>query len=328
MHDLDMSTDGSAVAFYSHREIPWHKLGTVTEDAKTAEEALQIAHLDYEVTKVPVTAQVITDDGVSTVEVPGKFATIRPNPFTGELEALGVVGSQYEVVQNRANTGFLDALVGLSGSYFETMGALNGGRTVFASMKAPKGLLIGGHDAVDLYLVARNSHDGTSPFSVIATPIRPVCRNTLTAGASVARATWTRRHTRNVLNDIEAAQQSLGVAWNVWDEFEHKANGMFDTEVTKAEFDAIIGKVFPEPAGATDRSKRQHAEKLDAIRTVYASPTQDGIRGTAWGAYNAITEYVDWVLPVRGSDTARAERIANGGWVEATKQAAFNLLTA
>src|SRR6185312_9453740 len=53
------------------------------------------------------------------------------------------------------------------------------------SMKIPQTMTIGGRDLVDLYLVAMNSHDGTSAFRLLVSPVRVVCANTL------ADAVWT-----------------------------------------------------------------------------------------------------------------------------------------
>lgn len=329
-HAIETAADGRA-AFFSARIDPWHRLGTVTEGCLTAEDAMQVAHLDWTVEKQPLVATVpnITEDGVGIIEVPvpGKFATVRQNPFTGQHEALGVVGPAYHVVQNIDNADFLNAIADESGAVFETAGSLNGGRNVFVTMKAPEGLMIGGQDAVDLYLVATNSHDGSSTFKVAATPTRVVCANTLRVGLAGAVATFSTRHTSGAKGRIEEARRALGVMWNYWQHFEETANGMLATKVTDARFEEVVAGLFPEKKDETDRMKRTRQEAIGTVRTLYKeAPTQDGIRGTAWGAYNAITEYVDWAWPVKGDEVARAERIAVGGWVDTIKQQAFAAL--
>ena len=65
----------------------------------------------WDVHKVPLTAAEITADGVSALEVPG-FATVRTNPFTGEPEALGVVGNGYHTLQNEEHCEYLNHLRG------------------------------------------------------------------------------------------------------------------------------------------------------------------------------------------------------------------------
>ena len=49
-HNLEQFEDGTT-AFFTAREVAWHKLGTVTDNALTAEDALQTAFLDWQVIK-------------------------------------------------------------------------------------------------------------------------------------------------------------------------------------------------------------------------------------------------------------------------------------
>ena len=335
----EIETHGSEAAFVSARVTPWHGLGTVVDQAMTAEEALKLAHLDWRVTKQPLYAHIgeshFENDSDrepehqhkgSLLEVPDKFATVRTNPFTGELDALGVVGKDYTVVQNDENAPFLDALVGESGAHFETAGSLRGGRQVFITMKAPEGLLIGGQDAVDLNFVATNSHDGTSPFKVAVTPTRVVCANTLRAGLAGAKATFSTRHTRYATDRVAEAQKALGIMWDYSKHFQTEADKMVDTSLTDSEFERIVSHLdlFKPAKDETERQQRARLAQLDDVFKVYeSSPTNATIAGTRWGGYNAVTEYLDWKYPVRGSETDRMERIATGGWLDKAKQDAY-----
>src|SRR6185312_12271562 len=128
-------------------------------------------------------------------------------------EALGVVGEQYVPIQNEEHAALLDALVDESGAHFETAGSLRGGRQVFLSMKLPTTMQIGGVDPVDLYLIACNSHDGTSAFRLLVSPVRVVCANTLALAASRARSTFSIRHTAGAAGQIEQARQALGLSF-------------------------------------------------------------------------------------------------------------------
>jgi hypothetical protein len=62
------------------------------------------------------TAPIISADGVTTLEVPDQFATVRTNPVTGRPDVLGVVGRGYTPIQNEEHATLLDALVAESGS--------------------------------------------------------------------------------------------------------------------------------------------------------------------------------------------------------------------
>ena len=89
----EIETHGTQAAAVFARKDAWHRLGTTVRDrAFTAEEAMRLGHLGgWNVRKLPLTTAEVSEGGVTAIEVPG-FATVRTNPFTGEPEALGVVG--------------------------------------------------------------------------------------------------------------------------------------------------------------------------------------------------------------------------------------------
>ncbi len=169
-HELERLADGST-AFVSARQHAWHRLGTVLPSEFTAAQAMEHARLGWwNVRKEHLQAVVVTDSGVSTIDVPDRFATVRTNPVTGAPEALGVVGPSYVPIQNEEHCDLLDALVDESGAHFETAGSLKGGRQVFITMKMPDTMQVGGIDPVDTYLTACNSHDGSMAFRLMVTP--------------------------------------------------------------------------------------------------------------------------------------------------------------
>jgi len=164
----------------------------------TARDALDAAHLSnwnvrkmaLQVTQKPT----LTKDGVTTpspLAVPDYYATVRTNPVHGGLDVLGVVGSKYEPVQNEASCELLDAITDESGAHFETAGALRGGRETFITMKLPNTMVFdGSQDRTEFYLAALNSHDGSSAWRGLITPVRIVCANTQSAAIGSAKA-WT-----------------------------------------------------------------------------------------------------------------------------------------
>src|SRR5690606_19715075 len=102
----------------------------------------------------------------------------------------------YTVIQNEEHAGLLNALVDESGAHFETAGALQGGKRVFITMKLPGHMSIGGVDRVDQYLAAMNSHDGSSAFTFMISPVRIVCQNTLNFALGKASNVLDRKSTR------------------------------------------------------------------------------------------------------------------------------------
>src|SRR6478752_9255686 len=248
-HELETWADGSA-SFVSARQHGSHRLGTVLPAGFDAAGVMSHAKLGgWHVRKEPLqTVPIISADGVTTLDVPDQFASVRTNPVTGRPDVLGVVGRGYTPIQNEAHARILDLLVDESGAHFETAGSLRGGRQVFLTMRMPETMRIGGHDPVDLYLVALNSHDGTSAFRLLVSAVRVVCANTQAAALRQARASFSIRHTRNAAGQIEQARQTLGLTFAYAEQFQAEADAMIAQAMTDAEFEQVIANIWAEPA--------------------------------------------------------------------------------
>lgn len=331
-HEIEQFSDGTA-AFVSARESAWHRLGTVTADALTAEDAMRLAALDrWNVRLVGLHATELTADGTTLLDVPNHRASVRTHPKSGHPETLGVVGPDYTPVQNEEHAEFLNYLVDESGAHFETAGSLRGGRQVFLTMKLPQTLTIGQDDAVDLYIAASNSHDGTSAFRIVVTPVRVVCANTLRAALRNAKSSYTVRHTSGARGRIAQARQALGLTFKYAEEFEKAAQHMLDAEMSTPSLHSVVNQLWPIADSDSARKKTNHDVRWSTIRKLFEqADTQAGIRGTAWAGYNAITEYANHIAPARGANNqakaaARAERVITGT-ADDLMERAFRLMT-
>ena len=329
-----IETHGTRAAALFARTDPWHRLGTtVAGEAFTAEDAMTLGHLGgWDVRKVPVTATEIREDSVTSMEVPHAFATVRTNPFTGATEPLGIVGGGYHPLQNEEHAEFLNHLADVSGATFDTAGSLRGGRQVFVTMRLPEHLAIGGTDRVDLNIAALNSHDGSSAFRVLVTPVRVVCANTQHAALRNHLSSWSIRHTRNAKAAVQAARDSLGLTFAYVEAFEAEAERMINTSVTDAAFFELVQDLFPSPSPEAPARTRNAARRREAslAHLWHDAATQSGIAGTAWAAYQSVAEYVDHFAPVRDqrdAATARAVRLLTTDEPARIKARAWTALT-
>lgn len=329
----EIETHGDQAAFVTARTDAWHRLGTTLPETFTAEEAMNHAHLGgWHVRKEPLQTTVMNESGVTTLDVPGRFATVRDNPFTGSPDFLGVVGNWYEPIQNEEHCDLLNTLVDEGGAHFETAGSLKNGREVFVTMKLPKHIKVGGTDEVETYIAALNSHDGTSAFRLLVTPVRIVCANTQAAALSAAKSQFTIRHTTSVKSNLQQAREALGMTFAYLDEFEDEAEKMIQSSLREVDFTNKARRLFPLDKDGGSRAKDAHDKKILELRELFTgSETNTEIRGTRWAGYQAITEYLDHYMPVRGADGAdaesyqRAERAMTAPYIAQLKSKAFHM---
>ena len=325
-HELETFSDGTT-AFASARLSAWHQLGTVTQDTMRAEEIMAAARLGDWGVRTIRTVGIDLVDGVE-VQIPAddKRMTVRRNPVTGATEYLGIVGTDYTVVQNEQCADMLDRLVDqVGGAHFETAGSLRRGKSVFVTMKLPQAMQIGGVDRLDLYLIGTTSHDGSAALRVDASPIRVVCANTQRAAFANSVGHYTFRHTSNVTSQISQAREALGLMWQYMETFEKAAERMLQTEMTMREFETVVAQVWPVKDNASDQTRNNARQRLGTLKyLIREADTQKAIAGSRWAGFQAIAEYLDHYQPAKNA-TVRANRVITGN-VGELKVAAFDLL--
>ncbi len=313
-HDLE-SVNGQT-AFASLRQPAWHGLGTVFTDEVNTNEMLELAHLnDWNVRLEDVE----TPEGFNS-DKNYSFVT-RTNPFDRSTnDILGVVGERYVPLQNEDLFSFGDNLLD-GGGRWETAGSIKGGRVVFGSIALtdsitldPKGIA----DKIDNYLLINTSHDGSIAIQASITPVRVVCANTLNLalssfkGKKDVKQTFKIRHTQTAEGKIAVAREALGLAHKYIDEFSTIANEMIQTEITKAQFDKIVELAYPAPTKDAKGSQKKYDSKIDLLQGIYVGDYNNTISGTAWGAFNALTERLDWYRNSRGGNNESILASASG----------------
>lgn len=327
-HEINELADG-VHSFVSARSHAWHKLGTVLDDNFDAATALEAAHLkNWNVRKHELFTM---DDNGNPIQVDNRWATVYTNPVSGSTQYLGVVGSHYKPIQNEEHIDLLDTIVDESGAHFETAGSLRSGREVFVSMKVPNTMNVGGIDPVDLYLVALNSHDGTSTFKFLVTPVRVVCANTQAAALNSAKYSFSVRHTTNSGAVVQEAREALKLTFKYADEFQIAAERMIQQTCTEDQFATLVKDLFPVDDDASTRLVNSAAKHVDGMWDLWNnSSTLGQIAGTKWGAYQVLTEYTDHYMNVKSAKQsvadARALRAVTNSSIIGLKEKAFALL--
>lgn len=302
--DIAETASGTAAAMYA-RDPAWHGLGFVKEATAnnpgghfTAQEALAGAHLDFDVESQPVTVE--TEEGV-TVSTRHKVNYAK---IDGNIVILGPVGSDYTATSPRTLFQFLDDVVGnVDGSHYVSAAALREFTQVFICADLGELNLDpqGRNDKIATHIFACTGFDGSMAFEVKFCPWRIECANMLRVARSMKNFSgWKTKHTKDVLNRIEAAQKTLGLWRDYTTEWEEVATELIQAEITNREYDKFVEGLFTVVA-AENKDDEVDQEALSKARILYEYGKQnDNVRGTVWGALNAATEFGDWYTKVSG----------------------------
>ena len=279
----------------------WHRLGVVVDGTLSAREAFRVANADFHVAGRPVF-------DADMQPIAGYQAITRMDT----VRTLSVMTETYAPIQNESLIRIAEALH--EDINMDAVCVLSDGKkvTFTARIRGAEGDVVPG-DPVQQYLIGCSSHDGSIPFQLLFSPIRVVCQNTLSAALGLASNQRHRdnsiriRHTKNANSLIQRLPELVDVRRRQFigglDELRHMAA----TPCTMAQFRQYISNVFADQLQGTvndlrgDKStaRPKVLEDLPAWPSIFQKFAGEAIgmdltasRGTAWGAYQAVTEYI------------------------------------
>jgi len=278
-------------------KTPWHGLGTYVGDQEVnSEEAIVAAGLNWEVVKRPLYRDainyVLEEDRYE--EVDGWFEVARET----DNALLGVVQGRYTVVQNSYKFRFIDNILGSGVASIHTAGSLKGGKIVWILAKL-QGIarVKNTDDTIERYLLLSSAHDGSMPVMAQFTPVRVVCANTLNAAFHDCTNIVKVRHTANADAQFKIAENTMKQALDFYEVFEQKINWLADQKFTDLQLDLAINRVMNDNKEEQSTRIKNYSETIKILAEHGKGNAQ--WRGTAWGAYNAFTEFSDWERSVR-----------------------------
>jgi phage/plasmid-like protein (TIGR03299 family) len=304
-HNLEI--ENGEVAFALRGAPAWHNLAnrifTKDEEVTTATMLEEAKLANWNVRLSPITNHISEDwNDVSQAQL-----VLRTNPFNSGTDVLATVGKRYMPVQNEELFAFADAIHDADPACrWESAGSLKKGKVVFGTVDIPRTMVLdpqGANDETKLYLIVWTSHDGSVAVQAAVTPVRVVCQNTLNLAMAHAKQSFKIRHTQSVDGRIAVARETLGLALGYFDEFEKEAQAIYSQAITDAEFSKLIQAIYPKPPqDAAKVALTKWENKVVLLDELYHnSPTNATIKGTKWGAFNAITERLDYYRSSRGN---------------------------
>lgn len=304
-------------------ERAWHGQGVVIpDDVFTVERAIELVpelgtvEMQPAYYRNPLTGEFepVTLGGTDEEDALQRYVAVRQHD--GKVLGDGL-SHLYQPRQTVEKFDFMDALLGgkrgKRRAMLHTAGTLQGGSVAWLLARLDGDLKIG-DDHVARFLFCSDTFDGSSSTRVAFTNVRIVCSNTLAMAINGAQRTFKARHVGDLSEKLEQAADILGLAEAYNEAYYEQATAMLKTRMTGKQVQAFLDRLIPIPVAADptriDRAARNAADRQSAITAILEHDDLANIKGTAWGVYNAVAEYADWLQPSRGSafDTADANR--------------------
>ena len=326
-HEIDFSLGKAAFTRVEGSEIAWHGLGQTTPVTASLDQWQQDAGLDWVANKQQV--GILQDQ--TFLPIDNQMAIVRSDTH----RVLSIkTDNRYQAHQPKEILEFFDRFIKANRLTMETAGALKGGRIIFAlaRMNDAFAINVGGVDKVLPYFLLGTSFDGSLATHGTPTAVRVVCANTHTQAVSedYSKAISARqRHSAGFdPSGLQRALEASGV------EFVARANlfnKMADHAMSSEEINNFFIKdildIEPDDLSKySNTGKPLVSTKSKALITLLqqsymSAPGADIAKGTAWGAYNAVTHFCDHTARVRDTNLegASAARLSSAWYGQGAK---------
>ena len=295
--------------------------GTLITDSLSPAEAFRVADADFKVIKT-----------ISTYPVNGETMVAEDycNLYREDTGAsLGVMGKNYTPVQNDSLIVLFDYL--REDVEIDNILTIRDGRKIFVSARCDIEGEVTSGDKVRRYLHAFNSFDGSSSFGVFFSDVRLKCANQINylcnKGASRAKsegAGLVMRHTRSVETFAKALPQLINVEQQKFETDLSQLRPLTTTKLSSEQVKRVLESTYSDDLARpiTDKVTKEKRARLlsdlschDVIHSHYSGETGFGVEtGTAWGLFQAITQYETHDAGRLLSDTDRARARLESLW--------------
>lgn len=305
-HELDM-TNGRANMAYVGNEA-WHGLGSKLTEGAPIETWADEAGMNWDVKKSVLAYR---DESGIVHRFPDRQALYRSD----NSAALGIVGTNYRIVQPGEVLEFFRDLIDGHDFKLETAGCLFGGRKFWALARTGKDTKIMGQDVVSPYLLIATSCDGSMATAAHLTSVRVVCNNTLrmSIGADGKMAQIRVPHSAEF--DAQFVKAQLGIVGDAWETFLGNINRLANFKLGRDEAIQIVADELKGEWKTEEGDDMDHDEMLESsiiLRRIIELYDGEGLgsnyassQGTAWGLVNAVTQFFDHEAGRRSADKSR-----------------------
>lgn len=283
----------------------------------TSNNILEDAKLDWDVYKTPGVYG--TYGSGTTAYTEDRSLTVR----TDNGAVLGVVGKDYQVVQNSELVYIAEMVTGMHNLRVSSGGVLRGGSRVWLSIEAPSFEVGSLRDVVTPYLLISNGHDGLHSLGATPTSVRVWCQNTLNMAIEEGKAKGSYislRHKGDMNSKIQGMIDILGRFYARTSEMNDVANRLshisLDQQDLSDYFDTIYNKVVSDYSAkdslkTTERKNNRKVATMQKWYNVFDAESDAFSSTSLWIAMNAITNWYDHGTKYRGDNKTENRFISN-----------------
>ena len=257
---------------------------------------------NWEVTEKPISY--CDMNGEHGIIIPKHKAIVRND----NNHCLGVVSTKYHSLENKDMENFCNTLE-KAGATYENHGEFKDGRIIWAqyshndlpSLDMNEGKENTPEDKVKSKILVANGHAGEMSVSMLSTTIRIICQNTFIAAMQEGTAYFKQRHTRVVKDSVLQFQDKIEQMSIATKEVLDSFNRWNEIKITDDAAMTIVNKAIqiPELPTVTKKKDRVQGQMFLSQRgfnnreRAMLCYNQDMANGSLWGAFNAVTYYVD-----------------------------------
>ena len=291
-HELSINAQGNAELALGSGVGAWHNLGTIFPSLVTKEQAIAIScpwsAMAFQL--LLPSKQVLEQTGVQiTTNRTDRYAILRSDT----AKTIGYVGESYEILQPSAMFDFCE---GINVAGYETAGAIKGGSVLFLCAPIGEIDVLGSGDKVRTLLTFINSYDGSLSAQVYLSGVRVVCNNTLQMSLSSQTGKVLKfKHTKSLASRMSQAQDVMAASQLTAENLATALETLAVRKLKRATYEAILEDIFP---GEATRTKNVRTEVTELFQDNDGNFIPE-FKGTAYAAYNAITNYADHTRDVR-----------------------------
>lgn len=275
---------------FSVGKKPWHGLGKVLENAPSIEEGIKLAGLDWNVSLRPA----ITNDDDS-INLDTHKIVVRDDI----KQPLGIVGNNYQVLQNKDAFSFFEPFVENEMASLETAGSLFNGKKVFILAKINSdNMVVDKNDEIEKYILLSNAHDGSQALRIGFTPIRVVCNNTLTAAHSSNASQLIRlNHKGNIVQTLSELRETMDLINQQFLATEEQYRYLATKEINIEDLRNYVKQVFSVKKLENIIDEHEESEKIEAERKRLIARVEEIFElepvKNAWTMYNSVNYYLN-----------------------------------